>query len=261
MRDLYDVLDAAAGHPRDLPDMEAIRRRARPHVLKRRGAAVVTVLAVTIGSIGGLYSVLGNRDAAQVVSPAENLGVPLRPGQLEAGQYWAQSFRYPFTFATNDDSWSVVSVHPTWVALAYRQYLLHFQVWGSVADPGAAGIGSRQPLPPELTTWLSAHPRLSGSRPTAVQLGEATGSRIDVQVIRPLRRTPDECGGQPCVILGFVAGRGEPVDVETGQRARFFVIGRPGHQMVVSYRSPETEFPQIEAAADELLATVQFTDH
>jgi hypothetical protein len=56
------------------------------------------------------------------------------------------------------------------------------------------------------------------------------------------------------VVLGRVAGDGEPVDLEVGQRARFIILGPAGHQLVVFYRAPDKEFTVLDGAVQELLA-------
>ena len=89
-RDLRDVLDEAAGAPRDLPDITMIRRRARPMLIRRRAAAGLAAIGLTVAFVAGaaqLLEKLPERDT-DVVQPVPAPGArDLRPGQLEPGTY------------------------------------------------------------------------------------------------------------------------------------------------------------------------------
>ena len=58
MPELGELLHGAAGDPPDLPDVEAILRRARPRVIRRRVAAGAAVLAVVLAGWVGTSALL-----------------------------------------------------------------------------------------------------------------------------------------------------------------------------------------------------------
>lgn len=71
MRDLRALLDEAAGGPAGFPDVDLIRRRGRPRLLRRRLLAVAACLVVTLAGWSGARAPgvdpLGHDE--QVVSP------------------------------------------------------------------------------------------------------------------------------------------------------------------------------------------------
>ncbi len=257
MPELGDLLHGAAGDPPDLPDVESILRRARPRVIRRRVAAGATTLAVALAVWAGTSAMVTEPGAVDVdpVNPAPTADASpqgIREGLLEPGTYVGRVGSYDVLLTTRDDAWGAAVVEPDWLALTFRQYMLHLQVWNSIVPPGGDASAQQKP-PADLMAWLVADPRLSTSHPTQVEVGGRTATAVDVRVVRPLTTTPPECTTR-CVVLGRVAGDGELVDVEVGQRARFLVLGPAGHQLVVFYRAPEKEFAVLDGAVQELLA-------
>jgi len=181
----------------------------------------------------------------------------LLDGQLEPGIYDAELASYLFSIETRTDDWSILVAQPGWIALTFRQYILHFQIWDSVVDPAAASAEAQQPVPEDLLTWLAQHPRVTTSPPLDAGIRGVQGQQLDVRVARPLEQTPAECSGRQCLILARAQG-GEQVDIEVAQQARFRVLGAPGNQLVVFYRAPESEFAVLEQAAEQLLADIRF---
>jgi hypothetical protein len=257
MPELGELLHGAAGDPPDLPDVDAILRRARPRVIRRRIAFGVTAVAVALALFAGTSAVLTELGVVHVdaVHPAPAPSPPgetLREGLLEPGTYAGTVGPYDVRIETRDDVWGASVVEPDWLALTFRQYVLHLQVWDSIVPPAAEATRRQEP-PADLVAWLVANPRLSTSAPTRVELGGIPATQVDVRVVEPLSPTPRECTAR-CVVLGRVAGDGELVDVEVGQRARFLVLGPAGRQLVVFYRAPEKELAVLDGAVQELLA-------
>jgi hypothetical protein len=147
-----------------------------------------------------------------------------------------------------------------WVALVNRADYLHVQRWDGVFDPRADPVRPRDTLPPpdDLVRWLMEHPRLRVSEPQSVEVGGLSGFGLEVAVSTPLDRSPPECDGRRCVLLGRVAGEAEPVDVEVGQRAWFIVLGPPGDQFVIHYRAAVERVDHLTVVVERLLATFQF---
>jgi hypothetical protein len=257
MPDLRDLLHGAAGDPPDLPDVEAILGRARPRVIRRRVAVGTTVLAMALAGWAGTSAILTDPGVVHVdpVNPAPTADTSprdIREGLLEPGTYVGRIGSYDVLLETRNDAWGAAVVEPDWLALTFRQYMLHLQVWDSIVPPGG-DASARQSPPADILAWLVADPRLSTSRPTQVEVGGRAATGVDVRVVKPLTTTPRECTSR-CVVLGRVAGDGELVDVEVGQRARFLVLGPAGHQLVVFYRAPEKQFAVLDGAVQELLA-------
>jgi hypothetical protein len=260
--ELHELLDAGAGDPHDLPDIEAIWNRTRRIVWRRRVAATLVAAAVLVGAALSMRALPAVVDREP--SPADDLNprsaVTLRQGQLEPGTYVAEGFEHPFSFRTSTDSWSASVLEPTWVGLIQRANYLHVQVWDGVFDPKSrtARPADLEPLPNGLIGWLEDHPRLDVTESTRIEVGGLSGLQVDVMLERPLPTAPPECGGLRCVILGRVVGEGELVDVELGQIARFVVLDVPGGQILIHYRAPVERFERFSTTAERLLATFEF---
>lgn len=265
MRDLRDMLDQAAGSPPDLPDITMIRRRARPQQLRRRTALAAAVLAAGAAGSAGVIEIVQAVDdhPTGVVQPAPPPAPPtaqsLRLGQLEPGTYQGRVGDYSFLLQTSNDDWLVFVDEPSWVAFTYRQYVLHLQEWASVVPPSSHDGRGEQAAPADIAQWLRANPRLSTGPATPTTVGGVQATRLDARVVRPLDESPSECAGQPCVILGRIAGSDEPVDIEVGQRVRFLIVESSGRQLVLYYRAPEREFAVVDEAAGKLLAGLGLT--
>jgi len=260
--ELRELLEAGAGDPHDLPDIEAIWSRTRRIVWPRRVAATLVAAAVLVGAALSLRALPALVDREP--RPADDLNPrsadTLRQGQLEPGAYVAEAFEHPFSFRTSTDSWSASVLEPTWVGLIRRANYLHVQIWDGVVDPTSrtAQPADLEPLPTDLIAWLADHPRLHATDPVPVQIGGASGFRIDARVASPLPSMPPECGGLRCVVLGRVAGKGELVDIKVGQIARFVVLDVQGGQILIHYRAPLVRFARFSTTAERLLATFEF---
>ena len=73
MPDLRDLLDKAAGQPSEFPDIDSIRRRARPGLVRRRLAVLLVCTSVALAGWGGLRALGGYlvRGDGQVMAPAD----------------------------------------------------------------------------------------------------------------------------------------------------------------------------------------------
>ena len=256
MPDLRELLDDAAGRPRDLPDIARIMRRARPRRIRRRAGAAVLAVAASAGVVTGVATWTQPGPSGVVQPGPPPAGVPahtLREGQLEPGRYQGEVGGRSFVLELKNDDWAALTVRPTWLALTYRQYVVHFQQWATVVPPSSDDGAARQPAPEDLVSWLQKNPRLAVQNVTPVTVGGLDGLSLDVRVVRPLDVTPSECTSNACVLLATVAGTDEDVDIEQGQMARLVVLGGPGRQLVMSYRAPEREFPVLDQAVDVLL--------
>ncbi len=260
--ELRELLEAGAGDPHDLPDVEAIWGRTRRLVWRRRIGATLVATAVVVGAALSFRALPALVDREP--RPADDLNPrsadTLRQGQLEPGAYVAEGFEHPFSFRTRTDSWSASVLEPTWVGLIRRVNYLHVQVWDGVFDPNSrtAQPADLEPTPTDLVAWLADHPRLDATGPVPVKIGGMSGLRLDVSVESPLPSAPPECGALRCVIVGRVAGEGELVDVEVGQIARFVVLDVPGGQLVIHFRAPVERFERFSPTVERLISTFEF---
>jgi hypothetical protein len=265
MRDLRELLDNAAGDPPDLLDIEMVRQRARPRIIRRRAASIAALMAVGVAGLAGISIFYDgvDQDRGRVVQPAtpslEPTAQTIRPGQLEPGTYRGQVGAYSFVLDTYYDEWKVSVDRPEWVAFTYRQYVLHLQTWGSVVPPDSTHAGASQAVPADVAQWLGSHPRLSAGPAVRTVVGGLAAAQVDTRVVTPLENPPGECSGRQCVVLARVAASAELVDVPMGQRARFLIVGQSGQQLLIFYRAPEREFSVLDQAVQELLAGLRLT--
>ena len=157
------------------------------------------------------------------------------------------------------DDWSVISDHDTWLALTYRQYAVHLQVWGSVVPDDSPDARSIEATPPDIAAWLASNDRITATASQPTEVGGVPATETVVRVARPLSRPPAECTTSRCVVLARIAGVGELVHIESRERARVLVLGDPGAQLVVTYRAPEDEFAVLDQVARQLLSGLRLT--
>jgi hypothetical protein len=263
MPDIRDLLDEAAGHPRDLPDVAEIMHRARPRRIRRRAGAAVLAVAASAGVVAGVVTV-SKPDQPTIVQPGPSPGQEqartIREGQLEPGRYQGEVRGRSFVLEVGNDDWSVLTTQPEWLALTHRQYVLHLQQWASVVPPSSDDGTARERVPEDLVGWLQANPRLAVQNATPLVVGGLDGVALDIRVVTPLEDAPRECTSSACVLLATIAGTDEAVDIEQGQLARLVVLGEPGQQLVLSYRAPERQFPVLDQAVDDLLKGLRFDE-
>ena len=261
MPDLTDLLDDAAGHPRDLPDVARIMQRARPRRMRRRAGAVLLGIAACAGVVTGVATV-SKPDPPPAVHPGPLPGQEqartIREGQLEPGRYRGEVGGRSFVLDVGNDDWSVLTTQPEWLALTHEQYVLHLQKWASVVPPSSDDGTAREPVPADLVGWLQANTRLATQHATPLVVGGVDGVALDIRVVTSLEEAPDECTSSACVLLATVAGTDEAVDIERGQLVRLVVLGEPGRQLLLSYRAPERQFPVLQQSVRDLLDGFRF---
>ncbi len=246
MPDLRDLLDNAAGHPRDLPDVAEIVRRARPRRVRRVAGAAILAVAASAGVVTGVAT-LSEPDPPGVVQPGPLPGQErarvIREGQLEPGRYSGEVGGRSFVLELGNDDWSVLVTRPEWLALTHQQYVLHLQQWSTVVPPSSDDGTAREPAPEDLVAWLQANPRLVRSEPHARDGRWSRRGRRRRTRHRPLQDPPGECTSRACVVLATVAGSDEAVDIESGQLARLVILGEPGDQLVLSLPRARARVP------------------
>ena len=126
--------------------------------------------------------------------------------------------------------------------------ILAFHHFTKVFDPRKGGVkpGDMVDGPRDVVRWLRTHPHLRTTAPVAVTRLGLRGVRMDVLVRSSPPRVPRDCGKVTggtgdCVAL-FHDGFDFAVYPETG-RSRFYVLGRPGEQLVVELSAmPKARF-------------------
>jgi hypothetical protein len=254
--DLRRLLDTGAGEPRDLLDFDLVWRRARRLVWRRRAALAMAVATLVVVGVAVVPTLPLPHD--RELPPAEELPVrTLEPGPLAPEEYRLPGFSPPLVLNVQVPGWSAELVRPpTWVMLDIAGVNLHLQRWQAIYDP-VADPPRQRALPPDLATWLQAHPRLRVSSSTPVAVGGLPGRQVDLTVSSPLRQRPQECS-RPCALLGRVAGYREPIDLEAGARARFVILNASSGQLVIYFRTPPQQFDQTAKQVTQLLSWLRF---
>ena len=258
MSDLKYLLDVAAGDISEIPDMSEVTRRSRPYVWRRRAAATSIAVLVVAGAWAGTR--LNPFDTA--LPPAEQeqeVVTALEPGPLAPGTYSPTAFRVPLTFDIAYPRWAVTADDPTWIQLLLNNTAnVHIQIWSDVYDPRSDRSKPKtlRTLPTDLGSWLANHPRLKVISRETLEIGGVTATRVDVKAATSLGDTPSECGYRPCVLLGRVAGVGEPVELQVGQRGRFYIFDRGLEQVVLTFRTFDG-FAQLAAEVDTLAHSLE----
>jgi hypothetical protein len=254
--DLRHLLNSGAGEPQDLLDFDRVWRRARRLVWRRRAALAIAVATLVVVGVAVVPTLPLPQDR-ELLPTQEPPGRPLEPGPLIPERYRLPGFSPPLILDVQVPGWNAELVRPpTWVMLDAGGVNLHLQRWQTVYDPIADPTRQRA-LPPDLATWLQAHPRLRVTSSTPVAVGGLPGHQLDLTVAAPLRQRPRECS-RPCVLLGRVAGYPEPIDVEAGTRARFVILDASPGQLVIYFRTPAQQFDQVAAQVTQLLSGLRF---
>jgi hypothetical protein len=254
--DLRRLLDTGAGEPRDLLDFDLVWRRARRLVWRRRATLALAVATLVVVGIAVLPTLRLPQDHS-LPAAEEPPARTLEPGPLSPGQYRLPGFSPPLILDVHASGWNAELVRPpTWIGLDLDGVNLHLQRWRAIYDP-VADPPRQRALPPDVGTWLQAHPRLTVTASTRVVIGGLQGRQLDLTVSSPLRHQPRECP-RPCALLGRVAGYREPVDLEAGTRARFLVLDAPTGQLVIYFRAAPPQFDRVATRATELLSGLRF---
>jgi hypothetical protein len=255
--DLRRLLDTGAGQPRDLLDFDRVWRRARRLVWRRRATLALAVATLVVVGIAVLPTLRLPQDRSLPPTAEEPPARTLESGPLAPGRYRLPGFSPPLTLDVHASGWNAELVRPpTWLLLDMDGVNLHLQRWRAIYDP-VADLPRQRALPPDLATWLQAHPRLTVTASTRVVIGGLQGRQLDLTVSSPLRRQPRECT-RPCALLGRVAGYPEPVDLEADTQARFLVLDAPPGQLVIYFRTTPPQFDRVATQATELLSRLRF---
>jgi hypothetical protein len=262
--DVRELLRLGVGEAHDLPDTEHFWRLGRRRAWWRRGVgtAAVVLVALLLASVGQAWLHGPARDVqpVNVPTPAER-ATPLRIGQLEPGTYEAGEWTWPFVVAPLDDTWRVIELDPDWISLVHGPDALQITRWWSVIDPSARRWGPDALLaaPADLATWLADHPRLETTS-RATSLAGAPAVRITARPLDTLDDGPPDCAGRPCVPLAQAGRSTAFLTLAAGEVATFYVIGSPGHEIVISYSAPMGRFGALEHASEQLLGSVQLVE-
>lgn len=109
-------------------------------------------------------------------------------------------------------------------------------------------------MPEDLPAWIEAHPDLSVSRRTPVEVGGAKGFQFDVTVPRKPDTSPDECG-EPCILL-FSNRAGGWAGIPDGHIYRLILLDVGGERAAIMASAPEDSFASSSPSAESLLSTV-----
>lgn len=222
MTDIRELLDRGADVAVGLPDVVRARREAA--VRRRRRLTAGVGLAAAMVVVAGAGAATLRPDAGPPVSERPSHTVPAPGGELVVGrEYSAGPVGLPWLLTAPRAGWQVVAREDGWVSLHRGEQRVNLQRWTAVVDPGSdpSTPADEQPLPADLLAWITTHPRLDVTGTTDVVVAGDPWVAVDVTVERPLRFTPAECAGRPCVLLGLVGA--EPVEVLASETARIYL--------------------------------------
>jgi hypothetical protein len=159
--DLRRLLDTSAGEPRDLLDFDRVWRRARRLVWRRRTTLALAMATLVMAGIAILPTLRLPQDRSLPPTAEEPPTRTLEPGPLAPGRYQLPGFSPPLTLDIQALGWNAELIRPpTWLLLDIGGVNLHLQRWRATYDP-VADPPRQRALPPDLATWLQAHPRLT----------------------------------------------------------------------------------------------------
>jgi hypothetical protein len=262
--------------PRDeivvVPDDEAAAAPAAPaarSATRRRRLAVIVVSAVAVLALGfvavealgtgrtgtGLAATSSTTSpsaapvAATAAPPSTPAPVSVRTSRFRPGF----GLLLPPGLTLQNDDAGFASF-----GRSSRETPLVFLNPARVYDPeesyGTAAISPfEEQTPNDLVLWLQEHPRLQVTKTEPVQFGEATGTRLWVEVTGSYSYTHCE---RPCVLL-FNAGSG-PVALLAGDTNHLDVVTVGARRLVVLAAAGATDTADLLPSLDRALATLRF---
>lgn len=185
-------------------------------------------------------------------------------GLLPAGSYHTQYFIPGFGFTIASGRWENLSDEGGIFPIASMDrpddaILFFLQPWPTRPDGvRAPGVATNVD---EITAWLTANPALEASEPKAVTIGGLIGTQIDLALAPGAENADPTCPVQVCVNV-FI-GRASTWEWDWGfagpERQRLYLLEAPDNVIAIFVDSLDgTTFDEITAAADEILATVEF---
>jgi uncharacterized protein YjbI with pentapeptide repeats len=112
----------------------------------------------------------------------------------------------------------------------------------------------------EWVSWLQRHPNLETSKPDPVNLGGASGMRIDVTTSSMPETYPEHvCGKRPCVPIYKAASQAaSPIVSSEGWKERFVIVAVEGEMVVIDVAGPVNEFDDFLPKAQKVLDSVEW---
>ena len=224
MTDVRELLERGADVHPGLPQVERAVRAAR--VARRRRAALIAgVAAAVLVTAGGVSTVVRPpADPPSVVGAPAGQPLPVPGGPLVGRTtYSTAGAGLPWRLTAPDGAWTVAAREDGWVSLHLGRQRLNLQRWTGVFDPGAdpAAPEDVEPLPEDLYSWITTHPRLTVTSSERVVVAGERWRAVDVTVDRALRLGPPECTGNPCALLGTVGT--EHVELLSSEDGRIYL--------------------------------------
>jgi hypothetical protein len=185
-------------------------------------------------------------------------------GLLPAGSYHTQYFIPGFGFTIGSGKWENLSDEGGFFPIVSMDrpddaILFFRQPWPTRPDGvRAPGVATKVD---EITAWLTANPALETSEPKTVTIGGLHGTQIDLALAPGTENADPGCPVQVCVNV-FI-GRASTWEWDWGfagpERQRLYLLEAPDNVIAIFADSLDgTTFDEMTAAADEILATVEF---
>jgi class 3 adenylate cyclase/tRNA A-37 threonylcarbamoyl transferase component Bud32 len=248
---LVEDLDRAReGLPLDAATMERRAARKSGGGLKSRG--VLAALGLVLASVGVIAAVAIAQGLGPFAEPSTLSGV----GPLEPGTYRTDEFEPALTFSVGE-GW--VSGRPE-LPDALEIYLdkpdplpvLGFYTPQAVVDQSDPRGETLEPAPVSVdgwVEWLQSHPNLKTEEPVSVEVGGASGVRIDTVV----SSKPE---GRPAMF--WQLSDGTTITDTKGSRSRTIVVDVGGEPVLIAASASSDRFEKFLPRAQSVLDTVEW---
>jgi hypothetical protein len=182
--------------------------------------------------------------ASPSASASPMIPVPIREGALVAGTYTTTAFDPTLTF-TLGDGWHALFPDDTdEVAFEGAGAFLGMTRPAGVVDPPPRG---KVPTPDDVATWLSQHPSLVATAPTAVEIAGQEGVTFEVGLDSSLSQLD---------IFAYPTGN---LHLQPGTRGRVWVVPMDGSDLVILAMAPEADFEEAAVRAEQVVASLLIT--
>jgi uncharacterized protein YjbI with pentapeptide repeats len=200
----------------------------------------------------------------EMLEQAESLRGAIMPdATIHPGRYAARMFEPAVSFEVGEgwEFWGPETFDELFIQTGPNGgQLLLFTNPRHVFDPSNPSEAKELPEPEQAEEWISwfqRHPNLDTSKPVPVNVGGASGMRIDVTITSTPQNYPVEvCGEQPCVPLYPTSEFA--ISSYEGSKDRFVIVDVGGETVLIDVFAPAHRFDEFLPKAQEVLDSVEW---
>lgn len=203
---------------------------------------LIAAIALTFG-----HTVAGQSEeplepvASPSASASPTVLIPITEGALAAGTYTTTAFDPTLTLTLDGGWYALFPDDLDEVAFEDDGAFLGMTRPATVIDPALTGA---IPAPDDLATWLSQHPSLGATPPTAVEIAGHQGVTFDVGL---------ELGTARLDVFAYPTGN---LHLQPGTRGRVWVVPMDGPDLVILAMAPEADFEEAVVRAEQVVASL-----